>query len=238
MRGIWPRALKNLIYLWWFLSARLSIQAGDDSWCLVLILRFVLLLSHLPVFLSILPVSLFCLPSMCCGNWHWKLCGQGMGFGFNKKVWLHHLAQQVPALWLRQVSPFELQKYGELGIAIIKRYYSMLYIIPTYSRLLPAWNLPGIPGNKGGRDLNTNDSWRRGHLIVFWLIARLPALEKFAWAEVGIFFMCRKLGWVLVGLYIFLMLPIVNYVKVHVAMRSVFPAQRGLQAFFERLGKP
>lgn len=162
MRGIWPRALKNLIYLWWFLSARLSIQAGDDSWCLVLILRFVLLLSHLPVFLSILPVSLFCLPSMCCGNWHWKLCGQGMGFGFNKKVWLHHLAQQVPALWLRQVSPFELQKYGELGIAIIKRYYSMLYIIPTYSRLLPAWNLPGIPGNKGGRDLNTNDSWRRG----------------------------------------------------------------------------
>jgi len=104
--------------------------------------------------------------------------------------------------------------------------------------LLPAWNLPGIPGNKGERDLNTNDSWRRGHLIVFWLIARLPALEKFACAEPGIFFMCRKLGWVVVRLYIFLMFHTVKYVKVHIAIRSVFLSPRGHQASFEGLGKP
>lgn len=110
MGDIWPRTLRNLIYLWWLISALLSIQAGHDSWCLVLIQRFVLLLSHLPVFLSLLPVSLFCLPSMCCGNSHWRLCGQGTSFGFNKKVWLLHLAQQVPALCLGQASPFELQK--------------------------------------------------------------------------------------------------------------------------------
>lgn len=95
--GIWPRALRNLIYLWWLISALLAIQAGDDSKGLV---RFVLLLSPLPVFLSELPIPMFFLPSMYCGNWHWKLRGQGMGFGFSKNGQLHHLAQQVLALWL------------------------------------------------------------------------------------------------------------------------------------------
>lgn len=117
----------------------------------------------------------------------------------------------------------------------------MLYVITTHSSLLPAWKLPGTPGNEGERDLNTNGNWRRGHLIVFWLIARLPALEKCACAELGIFyfilfFMWRKLGRVLVGLDIFLMLPPVSCVKVHIAMRAALTAPRGLRAFLERLG--
>lgn len=186
-----------------------------DLFCCALIFLFSCPFS--PFLCSVCPACAAVADIGSCGGREWVLV-------LIKKVWLHRLAQQVPALCLGQVSPFELQKCRKLGIAIIKRYYSMLYIITTHSRLFPAWNLPGIPGNKGERDLNTNDSWRRGHLIVFWLIARLPAREKFAYAELGIFFTCRKMGWVLVGLYIFLMLPRVNYVKVHVATRSVFPS--------------
>lgn len=93
MGGIWPRALRNLIYLW----LMLAIQAGDDSKSLV---RFVLLLSPLPVLLSKLPIPELCLPSMCCGDWHCKLRGQGMSYGFSKNGQLHHLAQQVLALFL------------------------------------------------------------------------------------------------------------------------------------------
>lgn len=97
MGGTWHRAPRNLIYIWQLLSALLAIQAGDDSKSLV---RFVLLLSPLPVLLSELPTPVFCLPSMCCGNWHCKLRGQAMSFGFSKNGQLHRLAQQVLALWL------------------------------------------------------------------------------------------------------------------------------------------
>lgn len=96
MGGIWPRALRNLIHIWQLISTLLPIQVGDDSKSLV---SFVLLLSPLSVFLSELPI-LFCLPSMCCGNWHCRLHGQGMNFGFSKNGQLHHLAQHIPALWL------------------------------------------------------------------------------------------------------------------------------------------
>lgn len=48
----------------------------------------------------VLPIPVFCLPSVCCGNWHCKLRGQGMSFGFSKNGQLHHLAQQVLAWWL------------------------------------------------------------------------------------------------------------------------------------------
>lgn len=129
----------------------------------------------------------------------------------------------------------KLQKYGKLEIAVIKKYYSMLYILTAYSRLLPAWNLPDTPGNKGERDSNTNVSWRRGPLIVFWLIARLPALEKFACAEIDIFFMCRKFYWVLVGLYIFLMLPTVNCVKIHSSYEVSVSSSKAFRPFLEDL---
>lgn len=137
LHGVGPRALGNLIYFWWLISVPFSMWWGGDSQCLVLILRFSLPLYYLHLFLPVLPVPLFCLPSMCCGNCHWKLWGQGMGFECNK-VWSHHLAQQVPTPWLGWVSPFELQKYGKLEIAIIKRHYSMLRIITRHSKLLPA----------------------------------------------------------------------------------------------------